>query len=112
MGECSLLDLHVRMQINLGGFHRFMSEPESNDAYIHASSEKSHRGCVAQSMRSDLFANERWTRLPGVDRVFRYETLQCICTQSATARTRKDRITRFSGLLRHPPLQDCNDFRS
>ena len=58
MGECSLLDLHVCMQINLGRFHRFMAEPESNDAYINASSEKCHRGCVAQGVRSDLFANK------------------------------------------------------
>jgi len=58
VGECALLDLHVCMQINLGRFHRFMSEPESDNAYINASSEKRDRGCVAQGVRSDVFANE------------------------------------------------------
>ena len=40
MGEGSLLKLHVRVQIDLGRFHRFMSQPQSNDADIHASPQE------------------------------------------------------------------------
>ena len=55
VGEGSLFELHVCVQVDLGRFHRFMPQPQSNDADIHASSGRAIAVCVTQGVRGYSF---------------------------------------------------------
>ena len=61
MSECSLLELHVSVQVDLGRLGRFMAEPKCDDAEIHAAVEQGHGGRMSKRVRLHLLMNERWT---------------------------------------------------
>jgi hypothetical protein len=60
MGKRSFFQLHVGMKIYLSGFDRFVAEPKSYYAEVHAAVEQRHCRCMPKRVRSHLLFFERW----------------------------------------------------
>ena len=42
MGKGAILELHVGVEVDLGGFGRFVAQPEGNDGEVHPARQKVH----------------------------------------------------------------------
>ena len=85
MGKGALLELHVRMQVNLSCLRRFMAEPKSNYGQVNSASKQRHGRGVAKRMWSNRLRPQRWTRLAGARYVSCDEPLEGIGAELSTA---------------------------
>ena len=91
-----LFELHVRMQVNLRRFRRFVTEPECDHAEIPPSAEQCHGRSVAQRVGLHAFHRQRGTRAPCRGDMSEDEPLDRIGAETPTACTREEGIRRFS----------------
>lgn len=85
MGKCALLELHVRVQVNLGCLGRFMAEPESNDGKVNAASKQRHGCGVTKSMGCNSLGFQRRTGMARPSYVSCDEPLEGIGAELPTA---------------------------
>ena len=85
MGKCTLFELHVRMQVNLGCLRRFMAEPKSNDGQVNAASKHRHGRAVTKSMGCNILCFQRRTYMARASYVSGDEPLESIGAELPTA---------------------------
>jgi len=92
MCECTFLELHVGMQINLGCLRRFVTEPESDHALVYTAPQQVHGCRVSERVRRHRLWYERGTGLTRGSSMARHEPLKCIGAEMSAARTGEDGI--------------------
>ena len=58
VGQGSLFELHVGVQVNLSSLGGFMAEPKSDHTQIHAAVEHGHGCAVSKGVWRDCFGNQ------------------------------------------------------
>ena len=106
MSERSFFQLHVGMKIDLGGLSRFVAEPKSNDAEIHAAAQQRHGRRMPKRVRFHFLGFERWATQAGRCNVLGHQALQCIGAETSPVGTGEDRIVGLASLLRQSFLED------
>jgi hypothetical protein len=105
-GECLLLQLHVGVQVDLGGLDADVSEPERDDAGVDAGVQQPHRGGVSQHVRGDRLAAQGWAGCCGVVGVVRDAVLDGVAAQWSTATGGEQRIAGLAVVLVEPVPED------
>lgn len=95
MGQRLLLDSHVGVEVDLGGFRRFVAEPKGDDTEVYPSPQEVHGGCMAEGVWGHLLPQKRGTCQAPSRRVTGDQALQGIGTEPPTPGARKDRIRRI-----------------
>jgi hypothetical protein len=99
MGESLLFELHVGVQVDLGGICRFMAEPEGDHAQVHTTPEEIHGGRVPQSVWRYRFLCERRAGLPCGGVMPNDKSLESIGTEVRAARIGEDGIEWLASAL-------------
>ncbi len=85
MRQCTLFELHVRMQVNLGCLRGLMTEPKRNHAQVNAASKERHGRSVTKCMRRNSLRYQRRTGMAGATYVSCDEALEGISAELSTA---------------------------
>lgn len=76
-----LLELHVGLKIDGGGFDRLVAQPQSNDRAVDAVLEQVHCQGMPQDMRRYVLAGLRWAVATCDGEVLVQQVLKCVVTQ-------------------------------
>jgi len=74
----------VRVQVNLSGFERFVSEPKGNDGTINSGLQKLHSSAMPEHMWRYAFSREGRVESACGYHVFRKHSLHCVWTETPT----------------------------
>src|SRR4030095_4349383 len=85
-----LFQTHIRVQVHLSCFHRFVPEPEGNDGAVNAMLQKVHGCGMSKDMRRNFFGFEGGASRWGNVGLFSDETLDRIPAKSPAADAGKD----------------------
>ncbi len=85
MGQRTLFELHVRVQVDLGSFCGFVTKPKRDHRQIYAASKQRHGRGMPKRMRRDRLFSQRRTSVACRGDVARDEPLESIGTESSTA---------------------------
>ena len=99
MGKSFLLESHVRVQVDLGRFNRFMAEPESDYAQVHPASEQIHGGIMPKSVRRHRFTAERGAGHTCGGGMSDDKSLKSVEAHSRTARTGENGVNWIAASL-------------
>jgi hypothetical protein len=96
VSQGTLFELHVGMQVNLRRFGGFVTEPESDDAGVHAALEQGHRSRVPQPVRLDMLRGERGAGAARRADMSRDKPLKRIGAEMSTAYAWENGVGRLS----------------
>src|SRR5262249_6740585 len=100
------LERHVRVEVDVGGLHSLVPEPQCDGCGIHPGTEQLHGIGVPENVRSDALAAKRWTIASCGSSVVSYETFHGVRAEAASGASREERIARHAAVFAHPVLQD------
>ena len=104
-GQSPLLESEICMQVDLRGLDTFVAEPECDHRCVDAAFEQSHRGGVAECVRSYVFVGQRGTSAGGDIGILRDQPLNPVVAQPAASLASEDQIFGPSVLLMEPVSQ-------
>ena len=81
-----LLHREGRIQIDLRGLYRFMSEPQGNHCTIGTCLEEVHGHGVSQAVNSDALLNQRGANVGGHQAMLGQQVLHAMDTETLTSR--------------------------
>jgi len=93
------------VQVCLSRLNAFVSQPEGNDCCVDAMLEQVHGACVAENVRRDFFAAQRWAPRGCRGCIFGNQPLDCVGTEVSAADAREERIEAPSAPLAKPDAQ-------
>ncbi len=105
----ALLDLHVRVQVDLRGFRAFMSETEGDHGAADPVAEQFHRGRMPQRVRADPLFVERRACLRGRPGVLAHDALDPVAAEAIPAVALEHRPSRRVRPAFAKPAPQCRD---
>ena len=94
------------MEIDLGGLHALVPEPECDGCGINPGPKQLHGIGVPEDVRCDPLAAKRWTIASCGPSVLSYETFHSVRAEAASAASREERIAGHAAMFAQPVLQD------
>ena len=101
-----MLDVQIRVQVDLGRLDLFMTEPERYDRGVDPGAQQSHGGGMAQNVHSHRFLRQRRTGVGGFLDVFGKSVFKCVAAEGASGLRGEQRGCGLSGALGKPGAQD------
>jgi len=83
------LEREVGLEVHLGGFDRFVAQPEGNDGAVYARLQQFHGRRVSQYVRRDVFLQQRWATTVSCGDVLVHQVLDAIGAERPSSRVRK-----------------------
>ena len=90
------------MQIDVGGFNRFVTEPQGDHRPVDAVLEEFHRGGVAKRMRSNSLLFQRRASGLSSGEMFGQQIAQSVVTQWSTTLVGEEGISGFAATFFQP----------
>jgi integrase/recombinase XerD len=106
--QCCLLDVEVRIEIDLRGLDRLMAEPQRDDAAVGAGLKQLHGRRVAQHVRCHMLVAQSRTALTGPIHVLGHKIVHAVGAEAMAARAGKDDRLILGGDLAQPGPQDIS----
>ena len=107
-GEGALFEGEVGMEVDLGGFHLLVTQPESDDRGIHTRVQQSHGGRVPQHVQRNRFLVESRTRANRASHRRGKPTLQRVAAERLPRPRCEERIVCLTATLGEPDAQHCD----
>src|ERR1700733_472781 len=107
--ECLFFEGEVGMQVDLGGLHLLMTEPERDDRDVDTRVQEPHCGRVSQYMESNPLLPQRRTGATGGQDVDREPALEGVPAESPAGTRRKERVARWADAFAEPRAQHPHD---
>src|SRR5205814_9904600 len=107
-GEGLLLDGHVGVEVDLGGFRGLVAEPEGNDRGVDSGVQQRHGGGMPKRVRGDVLRLDRWAAVLCCGCVFGDEPFDGVAREWASSLGGKQRAVRGGIELCEPGPEDLD----
>ena len=99
------LDPHIRMQIDPGRLHGFVTEPQSDDGAVDAPVKKFHRGSVPKAVRAHTLGFQGPAAIGSQRDILADDALYRVTAETAVAIADEQRLAVRRAPLRQPALE-------